>query len=137
MKKELLLLLIIMLLFTGCGKKKLYDIFMENNYIDAGGVIGNYEVSTKIGKIYTFDPSDTKNNYFAYSEIDNNRVYYYQKGLVRVNECVYNVDDGTYSEDCKDEDVEFAKKTIDTFKEENKRLGITLDKLNIIKDELY
>ena len=137
MKKKIILLLILILLITGCGKKKLIEIFNDNNYIDAGGIFGNYDLNNKIGKVYGFDVDDPYNNYFGYSEVDNTAVYYYRKGLIHINECILNVDDGSFSEECKDEEKEFLKKAESVFKEENKRLGITLDTLNIKKDELY
>ena len=137
MKKKIILLLILMLLITGCGKKKLLDIFNENNYIDAGGIFGNYDLNNKVGKVYGFDVDNPDNNYFGYSEENDTAVYYYRKGLIHINECILNVDDDSYSDECKSEEVEFLKKTKNVFKDENKKLGITMDALNVKKDELY
>lgn len=137
MKKKFIFVLLILFLLTGCGKKKLVDIYNDNNYIDAGGVFGNYDLTTKVGKVYGFDVNDANNNYFGYSEVEETGVYYYRKGLIQINECIYNVDDGSYSETCNDKEVEYLKKTENVFKEENKKLGITMEMLNIKKDELY
>ena len=136
MKKKIFLLLVVLLFITGCGKDKtIREIFKDNDYLDLGSTFLIAAAGDRVSLLYAFD-AESDNNYFAYNEQDRTAVYYYNKGLMQINECIYNTDDSSHGEDCTKEEVKFLELTKEKFESNNKELGLTDKLLKLNKEEL-
>lgn len=138
MKKRIFILVLLLLVVTACGKKEsLRDIFTKNNYVDLGSTFAYADRGNKIGYIYIFS-EEVENNYFVYTQGEQAGNYYYKKGLISIpnSECIYVIEDETYSESCKLEDVAFLKLTEIKFASENEKLGLSVNKLTVNSEGL-